>query len=65
MLRQAEVGLLVDVQTFPRSRTNPVFNIDLLPDDLALVQIGYRHAAIFRFMAGVIPPLPMLGRSLL
>ena len=43
MLREAEVGLLVDVRSFPRSRTNPAFNIDLLPNDLALVQIGYRH----------------------
>lgn len=43
MLRQARVGLLVDVRSFPRSRSNPVFNIDRLPDDLARMQIGYRH----------------------
>lgn len=43
MLREAEIGLLVDVRTFPRSRTTPAFNIDLLPNDLAAVQIGYRH----------------------
>lgn len=43
MLRAARVGLLVDVRSFPRSRTNPVFNIDRLPADLAAVQIGYRH----------------------
>ena len=43
MLREAEVELLVDVRSFPRSRSNPVFNIDRLPDDLAQVQIGYRH----------------------
>lgn len=43
MLREARVGLLVDVRTFPRSRTNPVFNIDTLPDELAKFQIGYRH----------------------
>jgi uncharacterized protein (DUF488 family) len=43
MLRAARVDLLVDVRSFPRSRTNPVFNIDRLPADLAAVQIGYRH----------------------
>lgn len=43
MLREAEIGLLVDVRSFPRSRTNPVFNTDRLPDDLAKVQIGYWH----------------------
>ena len=43
MLRDARVGLLVDVRSFPRSRTNPIFNIDRLPDDLAQVQIGYCH----------------------
>lgn len=43
MLREARVDLLVDVRSFPRSRSNPVFNIDRLPADLALVQIGYRH----------------------
>ena len=43
MLREAGVELLIDVRSFPRSRSNPVFNIDRLPDDLAQVQIGYRH----------------------
>ncbi len=43
MLRAAQVDLLIDVRSFPRSRTNPVFNIDRLPNDLARAQIGYRH----------------------
>lgn len=43
VLRAARVELLVDVRTFPRSRTNPAYNIDRLPDDLGEVQIGYRH----------------------
>jgi uncharacterized protein (DUF488 family) len=43
MLREAEVALLLDVRAFPRSRTNPAFNIDTLPGELALLQIGYRH----------------------
>lgn len=45
MLRAAQVDLLVDVRSFPRSRTNPVFNIDQLPEGLAALQIGYRHCA--------------------
>lgn len=43
MLREARVEVLVDVRSFPRSRTNPVYNIDRLPADLEPVQIGYRH----------------------
>ncbi len=46
MLRAAQVDLLVDVRSFPRSRTNPTFNIDTLPDELARVQIGYRHMPV-------------------
>ena len=45
MLREAQVGLLVDVRAFPRSRSNPAFNIDRLPAALAPLHIGYRHAA--------------------
>lgn len=43
MLRDAQVGMVIDVRSFPRSRSNPVFNTDRLPGDLAAVQIGYRH----------------------
>jgi len=43
MLRDARVEVLIDVRSFPRSRTNPVYNIDRLPTDLEAVQIGYRH----------------------
>src|SRR5215213_3479600 len=43
LLRPAEVQLVVDVRTMPRSRTNPQFNRDALPDSLAGYQIGYEH----------------------
>ena len=33
----------VDVRAFPRSRTNPQFNIDTLPESLVAVGIGYQH----------------------
>jgi uncharacterized protein (DUF488 family) len=43
LLRDAGVDLLVDVRSVPRSRTNPQFNTDTLPQDLADAGIGYRH----------------------
>lgn len=43
MLRAAQVDALIDVRAFPRSRTNPAFNIDRLPSDLARMQISYLH----------------------
>jgi uncharacterized protein (DUF488 family) len=43
ILRQARVMLVADVRSFPRSRSNPVFNIDTLPEALSRFQIGYRH----------------------
>lgn len=43
MLRQADVGLLVDVRAFPHSRANPAFNIENFGPGLARFQIGYRH----------------------
>jgi uncharacterized protein (DUF488 family) len=45
LLREAEVRLVVDVRTVPRSRTNPQYNKDMLPDTLAQFQIGYEHIA--------------------
>jgi uncharacterized protein (DUF488 family) len=45
LLREADVGLVVDVRTVPRSRTNPQFNHDALPESLAAYQIGYEHIA--------------------
>jgi len=43
LLQQAGAGFVVDVRAFPRSRTNPQFNFDVLPGSLAEWQIGYRH----------------------
>jgi len=45
LLRQAAVDLLIDVRSIPRSRTNPQFNADALPETLAEAGIGYRHLA--------------------
>ena len=43
ILRQAGVAMVVDVRSFPRSRANPQFNIDSLPQALAALQINYLH----------------------
>jgi len=45
LLRAAEVTLLADIRTVPRSRTNPQFNTDVLPESLAGFGISYRHMA--------------------
>ena len=36
---------LVDIRSFPRSRTNPQFNVDLLPEALHGAGISYVHLA--------------------
>lgn len=43
LLRSHAVELLIDVRTVPRSRRNPQFDADSLPDSLAAAGIGYRH----------------------
>ena len=43
LLQGAGVKLLADVRAIPRSRTNPQFNIDALPPELAAYGIGYEH----------------------
>ena len=43
LLRQADITLLVDVRSIPRSRKAPQFNGDTLPASLAADGIGYRH----------------------
>jgi uncharacterized protein (DUF488 family) len=45
LLRENGVDLLVDVRTVPRSRFNPQFNTDALPEPLAEAGIGYHHIA--------------------
>lgn len=41
LLRVGRVEMVVDVRSFPQSRTNPQFNLDSLPGELALWQIGH------------------------
>src|SRR5437762_11475334 len=43
LLQENAVDLLVDVRAVPRSRTNPQFNADALPEPLAAAGIVYVH----------------------
>jgi uncharacterized protein (DUF488 family) len=43
LLTAAEVRLVVDVRTVPRSRTNPQFNRETLPASLAGHGVAYEH----------------------
>jgi len=61
MLRAAGVGMVIDVRAFPRSRSNPAYNIDQLPEELARVQIGYRHMVA---LGGRRPKQPGVPESL-
>jgi uncharacterized protein (DUF488 family) len=43
LLRAADVELVADVRTVPRSRTNPQYNRDVLPTTLEPLNLGYMH----------------------
>ncbi len=45
MLRELGVTRLVDIRSVPRSRTNPQFNLDVLPATLRSAEIAYVHLA--------------------
>jgi uncharacterized protein (DUF488 family) len=52
LLRHADARLVVDVRSVPRSRTNPQYNRETLPDTLAGLQIGYEHIAALGGLRG-------------
>jgi uncharacterized protein (DUF488 family) len=52
LLREAGVRIVVDVRTIPRSRTNPQYNADVLPQTLSEFQIGYEHIAALGGLRG-------------
>jgi uncharacterized protein (DUF488 family) len=43
LLEPNEVTRVIDVRSFPRSRTNPQYNAEVLPATLAAAGIGYEH----------------------
>ena len=59
LLKQGRIDLVVDIRSIPRSRTNPQFNLDALPDALSTWQIGYVRIAELggrRTKSKVVPP---------
>ena len=59
LLKAGRVELVVDIRSFPRSRTNPQFNLDALPEALAAWQIGHRRIAELggrRKKSEIVPP---------
>lgn len=61
MLREAEIQLVIDVRSFPKSRSNPGFNGDAFSGVLANYQIGYRHMPA---LGGRRPKQPNVDESL-
>jgi uncharacterized protein (DUF488 family) len=45
LLRASEVRLVIDVRAIPRSRTNPQYNRETLPETLSDFDIGYEYIA--------------------
>lgn len=43
LLRENGIARVIDVRTIPRSRFNPQFNKETLPDSLAASGISYEH----------------------
>ena len=58
LLTSADVKLVVDVRTVPRSRTNPQFNRDILPASLADHGVAYEHFATLGGLRGKQPGVP-------
>ena len=52
LLREADVRVVADVRTIPRSRTNPQYNADELGPALAAHHIGYEHIAALGGLRG-------------
>jgi uncharacterized protein (DUF488 family) len=52
LLREAHVDHVLDIRKIPRSRTNPQFNQDTLPQALAAFGISYEHEAALGGLRG-------------
>lgn len=62
LLGEAGVELLVDVRAFPRSRRQPQFNPDTMPEALGPAGIGYAHLPALGGRRGKAPgPSPNTG----
>ena len=52
LLEAAQIACVVDVRSVPRSRTNPQYNCEILPETLTQFQIGYEHIAALGGLRG-------------
>lgn len=52
LLREAGIERLADIRKMPMSRSNPQFNVDVLPGALAAFQISYEHLAALGGLRG-------------
>ena len=52
LLNAAEIALVADIRTIPKSRANPQFNEDTLPGSLAPFQIAYERIAALGGLRG-------------
>jgi uncharacterized protein (DUF488 family) len=52
LIRAADVQLVVDVRTVPRSRTNPQYNSETFAKALSEFEIGYEHIAALGGLRG-------------
>src|SRR5262245_43173510 len=52
LLMSVNVGIVADVRTIPRSRTNPQYNRDVLWPSLASFEIKYEHIAALGGLRG-------------
>jgi len=43
LLGESHIEMVADVRAIPRSRTNPQFNLEVLPVSLEKLAIGYQH----------------------
>ena len=52
LLRGVQATLVADVRTMPRSRTNPQYNRDVLPESLERSGIDYQHVPVLGGLRG-------------
>jgi uncharacterized protein (DUF488 family) len=58
LLRGADIELLADIRTIPKSRANPQFNEDALPDSLTPFAISYERIAALGGLRGKAKTVP-------
>ena len=57
-MRAGRVELVVDVRSIPKSRTNPHYNLETLPEELARYQVGHCRIEELGGLRGRSPEVP-------